>query len=128
MISWIQHQQDECVMLFFMGLNDSFAQLRAQILMMDPFPTFSKVYSLAIQEERQCGIHQIFAQTSDSCLDSSSITVAVISRSYCKKTSHVKDKCYMLNGFPLGFKFKNGSRVPQSKSSINPVHVHHVTE
>ena len=32
-----------------MGLNESFDTVRSQILMMDPFPSMSKVYSLILQ-------------------------------------------------------------------------------
>ena len=34
-----------------MGLNENFETLRSQILMYDPFPSMSKVYSLVLQEE-----------------------------------------------------------------------------
>ncbi|XP_077249339.1 uncharacterized protein LOC143888828 [Tasmannia lanceolata] len=46
------HQQ-ECLMQFLTGLNDSFAAVRSQILMMDPLPTVAKAYSLLLQEEHQ---------------------------------------------------------------------------
>ena len=36
-----------------MGLNESFSHIRAQILMPDPLSPINKVFSLAIQEERQ---------------------------------------------------------------------------
>ncbi|XP_075670303.1 uncharacterized protein LOC142640096 [Castanea sativa] len=39
------------VMRFLMGLNENFETLRSQILMHDPFPSMSKVYSLVLQEE-----------------------------------------------------------------------------
>ena len=39
-----------------MGVNDSYAQVRAQILLMDPLPSINKVYSLLIQEERRCSV------------------------------------------------------------------------
>lgn len=40
-------------MKFLMGLNESFAQVKAQILLMDPLPFINKVYSLLIQEQMQ---------------------------------------------------------------------------
>ena len=43
----------ELVMQFLMGLNDSYSQIKGQILLMDPLPSINKVYSLLIQEERQ---------------------------------------------------------------------------
>jgi hypothetical protein len=39
----------ECVLQFLMGLNDSLFAVRAQILLMDPFPSIIKVFSLIIQ-------------------------------------------------------------------------------
>ena len=46
-------QSRESVMKFLMGINDYFLQVRTQILLMDPFPSLNKVYSLMIQEEAQ---------------------------------------------------------------------------
>ena len=36
-----------------MGLNDSYSQIKGQILLMEPLPSINKAYSLLIQEERQ---------------------------------------------------------------------------
>lgn len=38
----VDHYHIEYVMSFLMGLNDSLAQVRAQILMMDPIPSIMK--------------------------------------------------------------------------------------
>ncbi|KAL5540363.1 hypothetical protein UlMin_043038 [Ulmus minor] len=46
------YQHREYVLQFLMGLNDSYAQIRGQILMMDPVPIINKVFSLVLQEER----------------------------------------------------------------------------
>ncbi|XP_059436398.1 uncharacterized protein LOC132169376 [Corylus avellana] len=46
------HSQEK-VYQFLMGLNDSFAAVRAQILLTDPLPSLHKVFSLIIQEEKQ---------------------------------------------------------------------------
>ncbi|XP_073121584.1 uncharacterized protein [Henckelia pumila] len=51
MKEWMNYQNQECVMQFLMELNDSYAQIRAQILMMEPTPVISKVFSLVLQEE-----------------------------------------------------------------------------
>ena len=40
-------------MKFLMGLNESLSQVGTQVLLMDPIPSLSKVYSLLIQEETQ---------------------------------------------------------------------------
>lgn len=43
------HQQK--LMKFLMGLNDTYAPKRNQILMMNPTPTLDQAYSMIIQEE-----------------------------------------------------------------------------
>lgn len=45
-------------MRFLMGLNENFETLRSQILMFDPFPSMSKVYTLVLQEESHKNIGQ----------------------------------------------------------------------
>ena len=40
---------------FLMGLNDTYATVRDQILLMDPIPSLSKVFSLLLQDEKQRG-------------------------------------------------------------------------
>jgi hypothetical protein len=51
-----EHNHQEYVMQFLVGLNDSFAQVRGQILLLDPLPAINKIFSLVLQEERQRGI------------------------------------------------------------------------
>jgi hypothetical protein len=50
------HSHQDYVFQFLMGLNDSFAQIRGQILLIDPLPSINKVFSLIVQEERQRAI------------------------------------------------------------------------
>ena len=47
------HQAKECVMSFLMGLNDTYTAVSGQILLMDPIPSLSKVFSLLVQDEKQ---------------------------------------------------------------------------
>ena len=42
-----------------MGLNDSYGNLIGQILLIEPFPTLSKVCSLVLQEEKRRNISNI---------------------------------------------------------------------
>ena len=43
-------------MQFLMGLNETYSQIRGQILLLDPLPLINKVYSLLIQDESQRSI------------------------------------------------------------------------
>jgi len=51
--SALEYFQQESVFQFLMGLNDSYAHIRGQILLIDPLPPMNKVFSLLLQEERQ---------------------------------------------------------------------------
>lgn len=44
-------------MLCLMGLNDSFAQVRCQLLLMDPIPSVNKVFALVYQKKRQKNVN-----------------------------------------------------------------------
>lgn len=40
-------------MHFLMGLNEAYSSIQGQILSMDTFPSITKIFSLAVQEEKQ---------------------------------------------------------------------------
>ncbi|XP_075491094.1 uncharacterized protein LOC142529437 [Primulina tabacum] len=48
--------QTDYTMIFLMGLNDSFAHIRSQVLLLDPIPPISRVFALVVQEERQISV------------------------------------------------------------------------
>lgn len=50
-------QQQEYVMQFLMGLNESYISIRSQILRVDPMPSTNQVFSLVIQEQNQRNIN-----------------------------------------------------------------------
>ncbi|KAL5542389.1 hypothetical protein UlMin_010099 [Ulmus minor] len=74
----VEYQQQEYVLQFLMGLNESYTQIRAPILMQDPFPPINKVFSLVVQEERQRGL------TSSSLSDSASFAIHAGNSAYLK--------------------------------------------
>lgn len=45
----LEYQQQEQILQFLMGLNQPFAHVRGQILLMDPLPRLNKVYSLILR-------------------------------------------------------------------------------
>ena len=50
--NWLEFQEQESMMQFLIGLNDSYSSIRSQILLQEPLPSLSKVFSLIVQEER----------------------------------------------------------------------------
>ncbi|XP_022889340.1 uncharacterized protein LOC111404823 [Olea europaea var. sylvestris] len=49
----VSNQERDWVMKFLMGLNESYKGLKAQILLIKPFPKLKEVYSLIQQEEKR---------------------------------------------------------------------------
>ena len=53
-----KREQEQRLLQFMMKLNDKFASVRANILMMHPLPQVSQAYRLFAQEERHKEISQ----------------------------------------------------------------------
>ncbi|XP_024019325.1 uncharacterized protein LOC112090984 [Morus notabilis] len=134
MKTWLDYQHQEYVMQFLVGLNESFTQIRSQILMMDPLPPISKVFALVLQEERQRMIGQVLPPSSEPNIFSADQKPLVAASSanlsqkfkrdrphctHCGLQGHTVEKCYRIHGFPPRFKTK--ARGPQAKAQTNQV-------
>ncbi|KAL5538899.1 hypothetical protein UlMin_046251 [Ulmus minor] len=75
------HYQMEHIMSFLVGLHDSFAQVRGQLLLMDPLPLINKVFALISQEEHQ---KKVVVRVSSSS-DSAGTMAFVVKNDYSKK-------------------------------------------
>jgi len=138
-----RYQQD-CVIQFLMGLNETYSNIRDQIMLMDPIPQVSKVFSLVQQQEKQ---HQMLLCTSTPDLmalftRNTSTNFKTFNRPYCphckiqghsledcfkagnakppvcshcNMSGHLAEKCYKLVGYPLGHKLYNKGK----KSNIH---------
>ena len=117
------HFQDS-VMQFLMGLNDSYSQIKGQILLMEPLPSINKVYSLLIQEKRQRNVGNSNAHVESTALamKGSNFNPTFFGGknskgkyrpicSHCGRLCHTMEKCFKLHGFPPGFK-------PRGKTSM----------
>ncbi|XP_022863085.1 uncharacterized protein LOC111383236 [Olea europaea var. sylvestris] len=49
----VNNQDKDWVMKFLMRLNDSYKSLKAQVLLMKPFPSLNEVYSIVQREEKR---------------------------------------------------------------------------
>ncbi|XP_058733978.1 uncharacterized protein LOC131605662 [Vicia villosa] len=109
------YRDNDYVIRFLKGLNDCYAQVRAQIMLMDLLPSVNKVFSLLIQQERQTiqplGKDKLLAyinksnqkgpssdQTSKSSAYQQSKGVKICS--YCNKPGHTIEVCFKKNGLP----------------------------
>ena len=107
-------------MSFLMCLNDTYVIVKGQILLMDPIPSLSKVFSLFLQDEKQRKVGKKLNTESSTLAiktngSTKSFNKAKFGRpqcTYCGILGHAADKCYKLHGYPLGYKFNTkGSKV-----------------
>ena len=114
-----------------MELNESFAQVRGQLLLMDPLPPINKVFSLISQEE-----HQRKLGVTSGSNSANSMAFAVKSNTgqrtgynkstghnlmdnngrtqrrerpfctHCNYHGHTVETCYKIHGYPPGFRQK----------------------
>lgn len=117
-----EHYQTEYVMLFLMRLNDSYAQVRGQLLLMDLTAFIKKVFSLVSQEEHQRNVSttsnsrtisdsMAFYAKNDAKKDNTGQVYNKWQRkerspmcTYCGGTTYSVEKCYKLHGYPPGYK------------------------
>lgn len=113
-------------MEFLQGLHDSFSTVRSQILLMEPFPSIQRIYSLVRQEEKQQELNVRSVPTVDSAafqFVKQSYRDRVPSKrqrpfcDHCNRHGHTREKCFQLHGFPD----KHGKRVePQATHLVAP--------
>lgn len=102
-----ERYQRDCVFQFLMGLNDSYSPIRDQIMLLDPIPTITRVFSIIQQQERQ---HQLTSNSTQhdamafAIRKPSSFTTKFPSHSkykkertyctHCKITGHTLETCF----------------------------------
>ncbi|KAM6569332.1 hypothetical protein CsatB_017317 [Cannabis sativa] len=120
------------VLQFLTGLNESYASVRAQILLNEPLPNLSRVFAMIVQEERQ----RTLGSSENPPLASSVRPPPTNpprskkprpSCSHCGKPGHLVDKCFFLHGFPPGYgdkKKADKGKAPANHTSSTPIANH----
>ncbi|XP_012832652.1 PREDICTED: uncharacterized protein LOC105953527 [Erythranthe guttata] len=126
-----QREEKEKVMQFLRALNDNYAAVRGQILLMQPLPDTRRVYSLVIQQEKQAEVslnrgnlnHHAMLTNRDNKVTQRQRTP--LHCSYCDRDNHSIEKCFYLHGFPVGHKFhgKNIKLPNQRRPTANNVNL-----
>ena len=108
-------------MQFLMGLNESYSVIRGQILLMNPQPDVARAYPSIIQEEKQRSLRATREATENSAMvvrRAEPVALAVqrgqgssscsnpsnrkpLHCSYYDHDHHMRETCWMLNGYPL---------------------------
>ncbi|XP_019251164.1 PREDICTED: uncharacterized protein LOC109230088 [Nicotiana attenuata] len=107
---------------FLMGLSDSYAQARSQILMRSPVPTVNQAYAMIISDEGQKSITNatgilganpaMMAENFDAAMYSRSTGNQRFKKNYnvqcdfCKLKGHTKENCYKIVGYPPDYRHK----------------------
>nr|GEV08071.1 UBN2_3 domain-containing protein [Tanacetum cinerariifolium] len=119
---------------FLMGLDECYANIRGQILLMNPMPTIAKAYSMIRnsynnnarggRNYNQC--ESLVRGTSNSHyqIRKGVFKKGVICGS-CSKEGHIREECYKLVGYPIGHplygKYKPPN-TPKFTTQDNSVH------
>ncbi|KAE8734362.1 hypothetical protein F3Y22_tig00000773pilonHSYRG00309 [Hibiscus syriacus] len=115
----VEHQQEQ-VIQFLMGLNESYSHIRGHILLMDPLPPISKVFYLVVQEENQRNMQSIHPISEPIfAVKAYPGTNTRKNRplcSHCNLLGHTKDIFYKLIGYPPGYNSKNWSSSNSSRA------------
>ena len=128
--AFVEHYHMEYVMSFLMGLHDSFAQVRGQLLLMDYIPPINKVFALIFQEENQ---RNVVNQTieNDSILFNVKHDVHKTGHgqstkkerslcTHCGLHGRTIDKCYKLHEYSPRYKFKKRNTSQIHPNQMNP--------
>lgn len=126
----IERDEQDHILKFLTGLNDTFTATRGQILMMEPRPNISKVFNLVCQEERQRSMKSTSAVAFNiSQTNPDESVVAAYTGGYnknrprpvcshCGLVGHVVTKCYKLHGYPQGYKNSNSNSRQQIQAPV----------
>ena len=100
---------------FLNGLDESYAGLRSQILLMNPLPSVESVYSMIQQEELQRQVlEDVQFGVESSALLSKNVEVRC---SVCGNKGHTKEKCWQIIGY-LSW-HPRSKKNPQRKRGVN---------
>ncbi|KAK8287231.1 hypothetical protein V6Z12_D07G045300 [Gossypium hirsutum] len=104
-----QHSQQH-LFQFLMGLNETYANVRSQILLIQPLPSVNNAYSMVIRDEDQRELASPTFSDSTTLLSFKPISSSSNKRyngtcEHCKLSGHRIENCYRLTGFPPDFKF-----------------------
>nr|DAD46832.1 TPA_asm: hypothetical protein HUJ06_016769 [Nelumbo nucifera] len=114
----VDREENDCVMQFLVGLNESYATVRGSILMISPLPDTHKVHALVLQHERQteAAAHTTKQQGSTYGRSPSKKNLKC---SYCDRQGHGVEDCFYIKGFPLGHKFHGKNVKPRKPTAHN---------
>ncbi|KAL6291859.1 hypothetical protein ACE6H2_000001 [Prunus campanulata] len=134
----MSHIQEEHLMQFLAGLNESYFGVRSNMLLQDPLPTVNRAYSLLLQDERQRSLQPVITTSLDQsamAANRSQSQKPFYHCKFCDADDHSESRCrknpasknYMFCKFcdtaghtESHCKKKNGTAKTNSSSSRTP--------
>ncbi|XP_068491926.1 uncharacterized protein [Phaseolus vulgaris] len=96
-----QRKREDQAMQFLRGLNDQYSNVKSHVLLMEPVPPISKIFSLVAQQERQLSSHALIANIKNvqPMVNKNNVQSYVVC-SFCGKNGHNDSVCFKKHGFP----------------------------
>lgn len=114
---WRTFQDKHRAYVFLAGLSSEYDQIRVQILGRVELPTLEEVISIVKAEESR---RAVMLDSSPATIESSALVAAKKDNrwcSYCKKSSHNRDKCWKLHGKPPSRDWNNNRNSSSSQAN-----------
>nr|KYP33922.1 hypothetical protein KK1_045179 [Cajanus cajan] len=87
-------------MQFLRCLNDQYGNIHSHVLLMDPLPPITKIFSYVSQQERQLSVNETFVATVNMETHSPFVNSAGLNCNFCGRTGHAENTCFCKHGFP----------------------------
>ncbi|KAM6587961.1 hypothetical protein CsatA_010566 [Cannabis sativa] len=135
-----EYQEEDRLLEFLVGLNDSYSMVRSQILMRDPLPNVSKAYASVVQEERQRNLTNSSSNNGGNSCNEGDKSISSDAAQFvgnvqpfrpkysctnCGMSGHTVDRCFRIIGYPPGHKLhgkfpnRNAKGPPMKPASAN---------
>ncbi|XP_075103807.1 uncharacterized protein LOC142178367 [Nicotiana tabacum] len=126
---YVELLNQQRLLQFLGGLNDSYNQARCQILMKSTESSLNQAYSMVIEDETQKGSSGRDSTGLNSLMEGNDITALWSAKGpqmqkprknfniqceFCRMKGHIKESCYQFIGYPTDFK---GRRKPLANSA-----------
>ncbi|OIS96342.1 hypothetical protein A4A49_58543, partial [Nicotiana attenuata] len=102
----VEHLRNQRLLTFLMGLNESYNNVRSNVLLKRPVVTVNEAYAIVTQEESQRTLGpKKFGLICE----------------HCGYKGHLKENCYKIVGYPADFKSKKKPQPGGNRSFANAV-------
>lgn len=109
----IEHLKSQRLLQFLMGMNESYSNIRSNILVRRPVVTVNEAYAIVTQKESQRTLGVVDNKEPLNLLAGKAQMVRPktpgLVCEHCRYKGHLKENCYKIFGYPADFKSKKKS-------------------